>query len=495
MSSRGAAIRRAPPPVLSGRRSVGELWPSLWISIGAVLVSVFAGRAVFYSAAFQERKAQLFVIAVVAAALVLIFARLGPRVLLWWIPLTGVAYPFLRYPSLNPIVTFDRLWVFGLLGVVLLTAGRKLSRRTRATKNALILMIAIFGVQAIASDGLGVNTLSAWTDIYLLPVVVFFAANRLASSPGRIVQLTRMLVVAGVSLAALGIAERIFSFELASRTGGVPRYDAVIHAVRIAGPYPDPEPYALVLIVCLAATLYWMQFSKRYLLGTTAAAMQSTAVAMTFFRAAWIAALAVVVLSLVWRPQQHARAIGLLAILAAIGTLSYVTLERSHIFQERVQNTENIYSRLGAYHQSLDLFQSSPVTGVGIGEYHETAQTALPLLFHGVPAVSYAHSSYLSVLAEQGLIGFIPLVVLTISIWQLVRQFRKRATSTPDVLFAASLMGAAVGYFIMSLTLTMLPYGSSNAFFALLVGMGSARLDSIERDASEIEETQVDGER
>ena len=37
--------------------------------------------------------------------------------------------------------------------------------------------------------------------------------------------------------------------------------------------------------------------------------------------------------------------------------------------------------------------------------------------------------------------------------------------------------GAAAGYLIMSLTLTMLPYEPSNAFFAALLGVTVGRLD------------------
>jgi hypothetical protein len=38
--------------------------------------------------------------------------------------------------------------------------------------------------------------------------------------------------------------------------------------------------------------------------------------------------------------------------------------------------------------------------------------------------------------------------------------------------------GAAAGYLIMSLTLTMLPYGPSNAFFAALLGITVGRLNA-----------------
>ena len=38
-------------------------------------------------------------------------------------------------------------------------------------------------------------------------------------------------------------------------------------------------------------------------------------------------------------------------------------------------------------------------------------------------------------------------------------------------------MGAALAYLVMSVTLTMLTYGSSNSFFAMILGLVAGSLD------------------
>jgi hypothetical protein len=43
--------------------------------------------------------------------------------------------------------------------------------------------------------------------------------------------------------------------------------------------------------------------------------------------------------------------------------------------------------------------------------------------------------------------------------------------------------GAAVGYLIMSLTLTLLPYEPPNAFFAAFLGGAAGHLDALGRTA------------
>ena len=48
--------------------------------------------------------------------------------------------------------------------------------------------------------------------------------------------------------------------------------------------------------------------------------------------------------------------------------------------------------------------------------------------------------------------------------------------------------GVAVGYLLMSLTLTMLPYGPSNNFFLLMLGLVAARLDTLDSGSDEAAE-------
>jgi hypothetical protein len=64
----------------------------------------------------------------------------------------------------------------------------------------------------------------------------------------------------------------------------------------------------------------------------------------------------------------------------------------------------------------------------------------------------------------------------------MVHVLRRRARSTTDTVLAASVAAAALAYWFMSLSLTMLPYGPSNAFVALVLGAGAGRLDALEAE-------------
>jgi O-antigen ligase len=117
------------------------------------------------------------------------------------------------------------------------------------------------------------------------------------------------------------------------------------------------------------------------------------------------------------------------------------------------------------------------VFGVGALRYNTVASQLPPVDVHGVQSVPDPHSSFLEVLAEDGVIGFVALVWAGIAISRLVHDFRKQATDPADAVLGGVLVGAAVSYLLYSLTLEMLPYGPSNQFFALLLGLAAGRLE------------------
>lgn len=69
--------------------------------------------------------------------------------------------------------------------------------------------------------------------------------------------------------------------------------------------------------------------------------------------------------------------------------------------------------RIGVWESALKLFKNSPITGVGINNFHEMYPKFFPT--YGVRLYSdklyHSHNIFLNTLAEQGIIGFIVLVI------------------------------------------------------------------------------------
>ena len=160
-------------------------------------------------------------------------------------------------------------------------------------------------------------------------------------------------------------------------------------------------------------------------------------------------------------------------------------LQQNKTIATRVNDTQNIYGRLATYKQGVEIFRSAPLFGIGVNRYHGVAEKRPPERVNRVASVTYPHNSYIGLLAEQGLVGFLPLLLLSYGVWRLLRGLHAASSRSMNVVvLTATVAGAALGYMIMSLTLTMLPYEPSNAFLAAFLGAASGRLDGVAKEAS-----------
>jgi O-antigen ligase len=461
-----------------------------FLLIAGALACVAAGMA----SARRDSLALLLLTGLVGLAVVLIFDQLKFETLVGWIVLTGLVYPFLSIGATHGLLSFDRVVIGGMASwLVLRPSDRTWSPAARWMALALVWLLVSFGVRAALTTSFGSfpvdetnaghEALNTWLDAIALPVALFFIVAQFADTLARCRRIAVGMAVAGSVLGFLGVAEKLAGFQLASLSGGEARVDDVLHIVRVSGPYPVPETYAMVLLVCLAATLWWTLDRRRpaYALGATAMALEVSGLAVTLFRAALLGAILIFVAGLGLRPGRGLRLIAITLAVGGLTLLAISQLSSSDAVGERVQNTENISGRFATYQQSLRIFALAPVTGAGVGQF-VNAQSYVPVtVVSGVKAVTSAHSSFLGLLAEQGAVGILPLLACVLAGWRLLAELRRRSREHADVLLWSCLVGASLAYLVMSGTLSMLPYGPSNAFFAIALGMAAARVNELAR--------------
>lgn len=455
--------------------------------VAAIAASVVAGVGV-------ARGGQLPLLAVAALTGLALFVTLGNLQftgLALWIVLGALAYPFVNYPAGRPLLTFDRIWIVALAGVFIFQHGRyPIARASRFFLVAFVWFVISVGLRSLTTTGpsAGLGLFKLWFDSLVLPLVLFLVTRRLVRTPERVNKLAGAMAAAGVAVAMIGIGERLLGFELASRSGGVPIHDAAIGAFRVSGPYAYPEVFALVLAITLAATLMWMQadWSGRMLIGVALAAIQAAGLALAFFRAGWIAGVLVVLAGFGLRPGRAGRLLFVTAIVLSLSAVAFVQLSQNRTFSTRVRGqraTDNVFSRVATYKQGLEIFAGAPVFGVGVDEYRYAASARRPTKVHNAESLPFPHSSFNAVLAEQGVVGFLPLLAVVLGIASMLRSLKRLARLRADILLAAAAVGAVLAYLMMSLTLTMLPSGPSNAFLVLMLGAVAGRLDTLELGA------------
>lgn len=458
--------------------------PFLMVAVGAFLsASVASGLA---TQVLGRTAALLLLAAAVSGSCLVVFAFLDSVPVLVWPVAATVGY-LLRLPHSHPVITFDRLWIGGMVAFIALTPRRvRRSGYTRTLAVGFAWFVVAYGMRSISTSSAILGPLATWIDAILLPAILFVACERYClRKPDGTRQLLAALAIGGGVLATIGIAERVAGFQLATLTGGAVRFDAPIDQTRISGPYPVPEVYALSLLTCFAASWHWIVSRPRgsRFWPIALAALQAAAIGLTLFRAAWIGALLITVTAIGIRPGRFGRLYAAAAIVACAALVGTSALQQNRTFAVRTNNTSNIYYRLAAYEQGLRIFRSAPFFGVGVNRYTQTAAARTPTTVAGVEAGPYAHSSFISLLAEQGLFGALPFALVCFGVFRLIRGLRRASFLAPELApLTAVVVGATLAYLTMSLTLTMLPYGPSNTFFAALLAVASARVDIVFRD-------------
>ncbi|HLE99503.1 MAG TPA: O-antigen ligase family protein [Gaiellaceae bacterium] len=456
--------------------------PWLLAAAAALLAGAIAAGEV--ESRYGSAPAFFLLAALLGGSFVIVFAFLGSLAIVVWPVAATVGY-LIQIPSGQPVITFDRIWIGGMVAYIAL--NRRTVERSPFTQPlalGFMLLVVAYGLRAVTTSATLDRPVGIWIDAILLPAILFVACERYClNGTTHARRLTGALMLAGGVLGAIGIAQRIWGFELATLTGGFVRYDVGVDQTRISGPYPAPEPYALSLLICLAATLFWIQsrdLGRRYSWAILLMGMQVAAILLTLFRAAWIGVIVIVVAAFGIRPGRIGR---MFAVVTLVGILAFIAspqLLQNETIATRTRDTDNISGRLATYEQGFRMFLSEPLFGVGVERYHEVAERLPPETVAGVQSVTFAHSSYVGLLAEQGIVGFLPFLLLTYGVWVLVRGLRAASAANREALFlTACVAGASLAYLVMSLTLTMLPYAPSNAFFAALLGAASGRLDAL----------------
>jgi O-antigen ligase len=469
---------------LSGVYPASLRYVAPWLAVagGAVLAGALAAGEV--EARLGTMPALLLLAAVAGGSFLILFTFLGSLAILVW-PVAATLGYLIQIPRDQPVITFDRVWIGGMLAYIAFNPRPvQRSAYTKPLAFALLWLVVAYGIRAMTTGTEIQGPPAIWVNAIVLPAILFVACERyclLGSDRAR--RLTGALMIAGGILGAIGVAQRIWGFELATVTGGAVRFDAGVDETRISGPYPAPEPYALTLLICFAATLFWIQSRERgsrHGWALALAGLEVAGILLTLFRAAWIGAIVILIASFGIRPGRIGR---MFAVVSLVGLLAFAVspqLLQNETIATRTQNTDNINGRLATYEQGFQIFLSAPVFGVGVDKYNEVAEQRPPETVAGVESVTFAHSSYVGLLAEQGLLGFLPLLAVTYGVWMLVHGLRALSSSSREALFlTAGVAGAALAYLVMSLTLTMLPYGPSNAFFAAFLGVAAGRLDAL----------------
>jgi putative inorganic carbon (hco3(-)) transporter len=295
--------------------------------------------------------------------------------------------------------------------------------------------IALLGVWMLPSSAVAADLDAAIFTVarYVIFFMVFFLAAQVATDKDRVASLSGVVLI----FAALASAFGIWLF-----LGG--------HVRLVGEPLGDPNDFGFMLATVLPLGVYLAGRPRWRVPALVASGTVALAILLTFSRGALVGIAVGVAWALATRRIPARLAVAGIVAVAALGAatvLQQPELIEDALFGKQAVAEANVSQRLIFWGVALEQFASSPVFGVGPGNFPlRYAEFALPQIMPGVVVPGVAtHNTYLNILAELGLPGFLLFVGYLGYGW---RTLRRRF---PDDVDADRLQSALAASFVIAL--------------------------------------------
>jgi O-antigen ligase len=469
---------RAQSPVLSPQSFV-----TVAAGAGLAVIAMFASTGRYREAAFSAA-------ALIALGWIVVAGLSAESLLIAWFALSPVASFYIRVPTDQSIVTFNRAML--LLAVGMVVARRKPPDRFVISKFeaawGALCLVALASALTKSSD---LNAaLRIAVDSFCLPLVAFHLARYHFDLAGRGGAFLKSTMLLALFLLATGV------YELATATDAFQFKGSELIREgerRVNGPFPADISFALIsvlfaLLLLALPRLFNISMDRTarlvYWLSIAAAAAASV---LPKFRSVALALLAGGIIF--GMSVARKRKVGLGAAVGSraalkLGALVVVLLLCAaalvpSIFVSRLTDPRTAYGRLVTWKAAIEITIDHPFFGVGLGNYGDYFRSKYTWENDAVDEVSARdaqaadspHSNWLWIAAEFGLFGFamyaIANIVLLTSAWRAL----KSAITPRQKETAGCLLGVLVAYLIPGFTLASGYYSDLNLYFFFIAGL------------------------
>jgi len=177
------------------------------------------------------------------------------------------------------------------------------------------------------------------------------------------------------------------------------------------------------------------------------------------------------------KEKQKAAAIvlTLLCIAVVLGASFFMDTSSAELALDRTRDQSPVYDRLNLYIASINMFASSPLSGVGFGKFSDNA----PDYFENVSGIPYQdseikqHDTFTAVLAEMGLAGISLILCIFISILsKSIKLYRRLSVSnSAERRLVVIFWGFMAVYIVNSVFIEMRYFEFVNAIFFVFAGL------------------------
>lgn len=278
----------------------------------------------------------------------------------------------------------------------------------------LVCLVSAFKSNALDRYGIG-TLLSA----YIYPFGAYYLTRMFIQEEKYVRRLSIVLTCLGLYLAYVGICEQLSPDLVFPRYIVDPRY-IISNVGRSVGPSLEPVGYGLGLLFCLLFSVYLLSRTNRLrnitkMLALTSILISPVAIFFTYTRAIWVGMILALFILFLFYPRGK-KIFGSILIILVIAFILIQTTQVSKTegSAKDVVERDTIYFRLAMAKTGMIMFLNNPIVGLGQFQYSEAFSPYFEEMgTSGVPTEGYLmHNTFLNILVELGLVGFIPFIFI-----------------------------------------------------------------------------------
>jgi O-antigen ligase len=324
-----------------------------------------------------------------------------------------------NYFSVHPIAGFtpDRL-VLTVLGVRI-AAGAAMSIERHGQEGRGRVLLSVLLVAYILAELLGSlhgpgglsNQLAAYADRAFLPAVALVIGLTFALHHGPAYVDRLLQVLCGVGLVAVLV-------EVLRPYGGIDHFIYPygrafvwndVGGQRAAGEFYNPAIFGAIVALSMALLLFMDWETAHPWRRWALYACCTWAAAVSYTRSVWLCYAAVIALFFVFGRRKLDRvAIFVALVLAGAGIVLVVPPDVLSTFANRLSEVGDVQSRAQLNSELWQQFSATPLLGAGAGWFDSVHQIRLFDIGSGRMTLPPAHNSLLLMLADRGLLAFVP---------------------------------------------------------------------------------------
>ena len=384
-------------------------------------------------------------------------------------------------PNLDITRVATLILLFQLVSGVILRANRK--PHLTWTDVAMLLYIGAMTLSLLGSQlGLlsGVQTIF---DFVAIPLLGYWFARHWLRRRGDLVWTVAAVALVGTLLGIITVREQLTGQALFSPVAYSLIYEGRIR--KVLSVFGSPAAMTTALSVGVPFLLLGIRQAagqqRRLILGLALIAMLA-GIFFAYVRAGWLGVVVGIVV-LLWLSPAVRRALApLLPVVALVViVLMAVAVINPQTVGGRLTSEEPISYRLTAWRIAWEIFRSSPVLGVGYGQFGVVAAQQ----FGWNPFVRLAdmpspHNSYLDVLVQGGLLAALPYFAVFAGLawngWLYWTRVESGERAGEHRELVATLWATLLGYTVTIGTFDVLNSQFANILFFLIMGALSGRL-------------------